>query len=110
MSEKVRVFLSAPGQEALTTLYGVALQNPRLSVVGLAPTVELLEAQLPTASAEVAVVDAELLIGKGEKGLMQFLAAKHGVRPSSCSSPRGWNRCALRCSTWTECGKCSPSP
>ncbi len=78
MSEKVRVFLSAPGQEALTALYGVALQDPRLSVVGLAPTVELLEAQLPVASAEVAVVDAELLIPKGEKGLMQFLASKHG--------------------------------
>ncbi len=78
MSEKVRVFLSAAGQEALTALYGVALQDPRLSVVGLAPTVDLLQAQLPTAAAEVAVVDAELLIPRGEKGLMQFLASTHG--------------------------------
>lgn len=78
MREKIRVFLSAPGQEALTALYGVALQDPRFSVVGLAPTAELLEAQLPVAAAEVAVVDAELLVPRGEKGLMQFLAEKHG--------------------------------
>ena len=89
MSEKVRVFLSAPGQEALTTLYGVALQDPRLSVVGLAPTVELLETQLPTASAEVAVVDAELLIPKGEKGLMDFLASKHGGAALIVLTPPG---------------------
>ncbi len=89
MSEKVRVFLSAPGQEALTALYGVALQDPRLSVVGLAPTVELLEAQLPTASAEVAVVDAELLIPKGEKGLMEFLASKHGGAALIVLTPAG---------------------
>lgn len=78
MSEKVRVFLSAPGQEALTALYGAALQDPRFSVVGLAPTLELLQAQLPTSAAEVALVDAELLAPLGERGILEFLQNRHG--------------------------------
>ncbi|MDW8029263.1 MAG: AAA family ATPase [Armatimonadota bacterium] len=78
MSEKVRVFLSAPGQEALTALYGTALQDPRFSVVGLAPTLELLQAQLPASAAEAALVDLELLVPLGERGIVEFLQTRHG--------------------------------
>lgn len=78
MSEKVRIFLSAAGQEALTALYGAALQDPRFSVVGLAPTAELLQAQLPASAAEAALVDAELLVPLGERGILEFLQTKHG--------------------------------
>jgi MinD-like ATPase involved in chromosome partitioning or flagellar assembly len=76
--EKVRVFLSAAGQEALTALYGAALQDPRFSVVGLAPTAELLMAQLPASAAEAALVDLELLVPLGERGILEFLQTKHG--------------------------------
>lgn len=78
MSEKVRVFLSAPGQEALLALYRVALEDPRFSVVGLSPTLELLRVQLPASAAEVALVDAELLAPLGEKGILEFLNSQHG--------------------------------
>ncbi|WP_322794702.1 AAA family ATPase [Thermoflexus sp.] len=78
MSEKVRIFLSAAGQEALTALYGTALQDPRFSVVGLAPTAELLQAQLPASAAEAALVDAELLVPLGERGILEFLQTRHG--------------------------------
>lgn len=78
MSEKVRIFLSAAGQEALTALYGAALQDPRFSVAGLAPTLELLQAQLPASAAEAALVDVELLVPLGERGILEFLQTKHG--------------------------------
>ncbi len=88
-NDKIRIFISAPGQEALAALYGAALQDPRFSVVGLSPTAELLQAQLPTATAEVAVVDAELLIDAGEKGLKEFLTKKHGGAALVVLTPPG---------------------
>lgn len=78
LSQRVRVLLSAPGNEALSALYGAAILDSRVSVQALAPTLDLLVQQLPLAGVEVAVVDAELLVPMGEGDMVRFLAERHG--------------------------------
>lgn len=77
-AQRVKTFISAPGNEALTALYSAFAYDPRVSVQGVAPTPEVLVSQLPAAAVEVAIVDVELLVSLGESGIVQFLGEKHG--------------------------------
>lgn len=69
----VRVFLATAGQEELNVLYAAFLQDARLQVASLATSFDMLEANLRSVRAEVLVIDAELLAGRGEKGMVEYL-------------------------------------
>jgi len=75
----LRIFLSAASQTELLPLYSAFLgDQARFSVAGVATTLSGLEDGLKTTASEVAIVDAELLLDQGERGIIDFLTHKLG--------------------------------
>jgi MinD-like ATPase involved in chromosome partitioning or flagellar assembly len=78
MEGPISVGLSAPGQQALNQVYGQFLADRRVSVASLATTREMLAQMLAQEPPEVTVIDADLLVDLGERGMMEFLASRLG--------------------------------
>lgn len=74
----IRVGLSAPGQQALNAVYGQFLADSRVTVSALATTRQMLEQMLAQEPPEVVVIDAELLLDLGERGILEFLTTRLG--------------------------------
>ena len=86
----LRVFLSAVSQTELMPLYTAFLgDQARFSVVGVATNLSGLEDGVPNTAAELAVVDAELLLGRGEAGIIEFLTHRLGATAAVVSMPPG---------------------
>ena len=90
MADPIRVLLSAPGQAQMNELYRAFLADPgRVYVAALAPTPEILDTSLQQQPVEVAVIDAELLAERGEKGMVQFLTSRLGQAVAVVLLPQG---------------------
>ena len=75
----LHIFLSTVSQTELTPLYTAFLGDQgRFHVAGVATTLSGLEDGIKSTSAEVAIVDAELLLGRGEAGIVDFLTHQLG--------------------------------
>lgn len=74
VSGPIQVGLSAPGQQALNAVYSQFLADQRVAVLALATTRPMLEQMLAQEPPEVVVIDADLLLDLGERGLLEFLA------------------------------------
>lgn len=68
----VRVLLAAE-QEELTPMFGAFYNQKEVQVAGLATSFDTLKSSLEQLQPEVAVVDMELLLQLGERGMMEFL-------------------------------------
>lgn len=91
-AQPIQVLLSAPGQQALNAIYSQFIADRRLLVSGLATTPEMLETALRQTPPEVAVVDAELLLEWGERGLIDFLSSRLGQAVAIVLLPRQLER------------------
>lgn len=115
MSDKpIRVVLSAASQDELNQMYPAFLADQgRVYVATMATTVSLLEDNLRQQGLEVAVLDADLLIERGESGTV---APQEGCWISSipaweerwpwCSYHPNRRTCAGLCGTSIRCGRC----
>lgn len=90
----IQVLLSAPGQQALNAIYGQFLADSRITVVALATTPQMLEQALAQTPPEVAVIDAELLLEQGERGMVNFLSSRLGGCVAVVLLPRQLERLA----------------
>ena len=71
----IQIILSAPGQSEVNRLMEVFLgAKARAYVNAIATTGDMLASSARTAEAEVAIVDAELLAGRDEGDMVEFLA------------------------------------
>ena len=93
-SQPIQVLLSAPGQQALNAIYSQFISDRRLLVVALATTPQMLETSLAQALPEVAVVDTELLVDLGERGIVEFLSSRLGQAVAIVLLPRQLERLA----------------
>mgnify|MGYP001120896213 CR=1 FL=1 len=93
-SQPIQVLLSAPGQQALNAIYSQFISDRRLLVVALATTPQMLEMSLLQTPPEVAVVDAELLVDQGERGIVEFLSSRLGQAVAIVLLPRQLERLA----------------
>jgi MinD-like ATPase involved in chromosome partitioning or flagellar assembly len=92
VSSPIQVLLSAPGQQALNAIYGQFLADSRLTVTALATTSQMLEQALIQTPPEVAVIDAELLLERGERGIVDFLSSRLGSCVAVVLLPRQLER------------------
>lgn len=90
----IQVLLSAPGQQALNAIYSQFLADSRLTVAALATTPQMLEQALLQTPPEVAVIDAELLLEQGERGIINFLSSRLGGCVAIVLLPRQLERLA----------------
>jgi len=95
MEGPIRILLSVPGQQALNTIYGQFMADPRITVSALATTLDMLATALAQEPPEVAVVDVDLLLDKGERGILDFFSSRFGgtvaivLLPQACAGMAG---------------------
>jgi len=75
----IRVLLSASTQEELNRLYAAFLSDARVSVVSFATSAEMLADNVRTTRPEVTVLDADLAVHLGDRGMVDFVRSLTGT-------------------------------
>ncbi len=95
MADSVRVLLTAANIDEMNSMYAAFLSDKsgRVYVASMAPTADILRANLTTVQAEVAVIDADLVLPQGERAVLDLLNRLPSVAivliPASLASIQG---------------------